>query len=126
MKKTKVTAAVISRRGKVLIARRRDKDRHPGKWEFPGGKVEKGESLEDCMAREIAEEMGVTVRVGEKLALVGHRYDDIEIELVVFNCEILEGEIKNRGCSSHAWVSPECLLEFDLLPPDREIASMLY
>ncbi|MBN1288213.1 MAG: (deoxy)nucleoside triphosphate pyrophosphohydrolase [Actinobacteria bacterium] len=126
MKKTIVAAAVISRDGRVLIARRKDDDRHPGKWEFPGGKVEEGESPEECVVREIAEEMGIVIRVCGEVALVGHRYDDVEIELAAFSCEIAGGEIENRGCSAHAWVAPESLLEFDLLPPDREIASILH
>lgn len=120
-----VTAAVILKNKKVLITRRKEDGRHPGKWEFPGGKVEPGESPRECIAREIKEEIGVAVLVGEKIVEINHRYDDMEILLIAYTCEIDSGIARNLGCSDHAWVSPEEVFRFDLLPPDLKIAAVL-
>ena len=121
----KVTAAVIVENGRVLIAQRPPGGRHPGDWEFPGGKVEPGESPEECLARELAEELGVAVAVGERLAEVRHVYPDLSIHLMAFACEITAGEPRDICCSAHAWASPAELKEYDLLPPDQEIAHTL-
>ena len=121
-----VTAAIIERDGMVLVARRPPGGRHPGSWEFPGGKVEPGESTRECLAREIKEEMGIAVVVGEELARVRHAYPDLAIDLLAFRCVIAEGEPADIGCDIHAWVEPGSLGEYDLLPPDRELVSMLF
>jgi len=114
-----VTAAVIEKGERVLIAQRRPDGRHPGRWEFPGGKVEPGETAEDCLAREMVEEMGVAVAVGERLAEVEHSYPDMRIRLIAFSCEITSGRFQDIGCAAHAWVAPEQIGDYDLLPPDR-------
>lgn len=121
-----VTAAIIERDGEVLVARRPPGGRHPGSWEFPGGKVEPGESPRECLAREMEEEMGITVVVGEELARVRHLYPDLAIDLLAFRCEIEEGELADIGCDAHAWVDPGSLITYDLLPPDRELVRMLF
>jgi mutator protein MutT len=114
-----VTAAVIEKGERVLIAQRRPDGRHPGRWEFPGGKVEPGETAEDCLAREMVEEMGVAVAVGERLAEVEHSYPDMRIRLIAFSCEITSGRFQDIGCAAHAWVAPKQIGDYDLLPPDR-------
>ena len=126
MEPIQVTAAIIERDGAVLVARRPPGGRHPGSWEFPGGKVEPGESTRECLAREMKEEMGIAVVVGEELARVRHAYPDLAIELLAFRCVIAEGEPSDIGCDIHAWVEPGSLVEYDLLPPDRELVKMLF
>ncbi len=121
-----VTAAIITRVKRVLIARRPEGGRHPGSWEFPGGKVEPGETPEECLAREIEEELGLKIAVHGLLAGVRHEYPDMTLDLLAYDCEILEGEASDIGVSEHAWVLPPELLEYDLLPPDRELAQMLF
>lgn len=121
-----VTAAVIKRDGLVLIARRPGGGRHPGAWEFPGGKVEPGESPEECLARELTEELGITVEVGKRLSAISHEYPDLSIDLIVFSCEITSGEPADLGCSAHRWVRPGELNGYDLLPPDRELVRVLW
>jgi 8-oxo-dGTP diphosphatase len=121
-----VTAAVIVRDGRVLVARRPPGGRHPGSWEFPGGKQEPGETLEECLAREMNEEMGVEVTVSERVASVHHSYPDLEIDLIAFRCEISFGELADIGCAAHDWVEPERLAGLDLLPPDRVLARMIF
>ena len=120
-----VTAAIIIEEGRVLITQRPPGGRHPGAWEFPGGKVEPGETPEKCLARELSEELGIVVTVGEKLAEVRYAYHDLEIDLLAFRCDIASGRPQNIGCSAHGWVALEDLDCFDLLPPDREVAERL-
>jgi 8-oxo-dGTP diphosphatase len=120
-----VTAAIIVEDGRVLIARRPPGGRHPGAWEFPGGKVETGETHAECLARELLEELGIIVEVGEKLAMVRHEYPDLTIDLLAFNCTISRGRPRDLACSEHAWVCPEELSGYDLLPPDRRLAEIL-
>lgn len=120
-----VTAAVIIKDGLVLITERPEGGRHPGAWEFPGGKVEPGETPEECIARELGEELGVTVAVGERLAVFHHSYPDLIIDLLAFRCEVIGGEPSDIGCSAHAWVAPGELYGYDLLPPDIELARLL-
>jgi len=121
-----VTAAIIVRDGKVLIARRPTGGRHPGEWEFPGGKLETGETPRECLAREMFEEMGIEVSVGEKLASTRYAYADLELELIAFKCVIDEGEIQDYCCSAHEWVEPSKLEKYRLLPPDRVLAGMIF
>ncbi|MHB8895622.1 MAG: (deoxy)nucleoside triphosphate pyrophosphohydrolase [Candidatus Geothermincolia bacterium] len=121
-----VTAAVIEADGLVLIAQRPPGGRHPGEWEFPGGKVEPGETSEDCVRRELVEELGIEVRVGRRLASIRHSYPDLEIELVAYACEITSGAPADIECSAHQWVPPEALPSFELLPPDRVMARELF
>ncbi len=121
-----VTAAIIERDGLVLIARRPPGGRHPGCWEFPGGKVEPGETSQKCLAREMAEEMGVGIEVGELLAKGYHAYPDITIELFAFRCVIVSGEPADVGCSAHRWVRPADLASCGLLPPDLLLALAIF
>ncbi len=116
-----VTAAIIRRGGKLLIAKRSAKSRFPGRWEFPGGKVMEGETFKESLEREMLEEMGLEVRVGEEVGRVVHRQGKEKIILVAFDCEILSGEIKDIECEIHAWVTADEALSFDLLEPDREL-----
>lgn len=121
-----VTAAIIERDGLVLIAQRPPGGRHPGCWEFPGGKVEPGETPEQCLAREMAEEMSVDIEVGELLAKACHAYPDITIELLAFRCIIVGGDPADVGCAAHRWVRPADLASRELLPPDLLLASAIF
>ena len=121
----KVTAAVIIEEGRVLITQRPPDGRHPGAWEFPGGKIETGETPQECLARELTEELGIVAAVGEKLAGVRHAYHDLEVELLAFKCHISSGRPQNIACSDHAWVVLGDLDGYDLLPPDKGVAERL-
>ena len=76
---TTVTCAIIEKEGKILIARRAEDQKLAGKWEFPGGKVEDGESPEECLKRELEEEFGIQAEVGESITSKKHQYDLISI-----------------------------------------------
>ena len=102
-----VTAAVIWREpGVFLIAQRNAEGLLGGLWEFPGGKVEPGESLEDCLRREILEELGVRIRVGERLTVVRHAYSHFRITLHAFHAWMEGGEPEPRaiGCAAWRWI----------------------
>ncbi|MGB9919231.1 MAG: (deoxy)nucleoside triphosphate pyrophosphohydrolase [Moorellales bacterium] len=122
-----VTAAVIRRRDKVLVARRQQ-GHLSGKWEFPGGKLEPGESPEACLAREIKEELGLEVRVDEVFAVVYHRYETGPILLLAYECTLADGSWPETGLAPDApakWVSREELARLDLAPADVPIAEKL-
>ena len=79
-----VTAAIIDRNGKILLVKRSSKSSLPNKWEFPGGKVELGETPEDCLARELYEEFGIIVDVGNFIAESVYQYDKKTVRLMAF------------------------------------------
>src|SRR2546422_7064445 len=104
MKAVRVVAAVIRRGGATLISRRFDGGARGGQWEFPGGKVEPGESEPAALAREIREELGCEVAVGRVLARHRHRYPDLEVELAFYHCEMApEAEPKPLGMATLEW-----------------------
>lgn len=123
-----VTAGIIvdPEDGRVLIAQRPAGGRHPGSWEFPGGKVEPGETLQECLARELAEEVGIEARVGVEMARVRYSYPDLAIELIAFSAEIVSGTLSDLHCRNHRWVTRSELPGYDLLPPDRVLEREIF
>jgi 8-oxo-dGTP diphosphatase len=121
-----VVAAVIRRAGRILITRRHGHAERGGQWEFPGGKVEPGESEEDALRREILEELGCDVAVGALLARTVHRYSDLEVELAFFACEIPAGsEPRLIGAAAMDWADPAQLAEYDFCEADRPVLTVL-
>jgi len=120
-----VTAAILRRNGKILLAKRPSKGLLGGMWEFPGGKVEAGETVKDCLAREIREELGVEINIGESLGTYHHAYTHFRITLHAFLCEIINGEPKPLEAESLAWVPPGELARFPMGKVDRQIAGQL-
>lgn len=94
-------------------------------WEFPGGKREAGETLEQCLARELAEELGIKIDVGRYCFTVHHTYDDRSISLHIFQCDLLEGEPRPLQSDAVRWVAPATLAEFRFPPPDKKIIEYL-
>jgi mutator protein MutT len=118
----RVTAAILRRDGLVLLARRPPGGRLAGYWEFPGGKIEPGETPEACLARELSEELGIEVAVGAFLAGHVHEEDGGAIELLAYEVEHLAGELQAHEHDAIAWVAPEELLSWHLAPADVPIA----
>lgn len=118
-----VAAAVLFQDGEVLVARRAPGFRHAGSWEFPGGKIEPGESPETCLARELAEEFGIAVRVGEPVARSDYAYDFATVRIHAYRVEWISGEMVPRDHDAVAWATPSELAEYDLLPADIPIAE---
>lgn len=121
-----VTAAVIWRDGRVLLARRPENGLLGGLWEFPGGKLESGETLETCLEREIREELGVRIRVGEPIGIFKHAYTHFKVTLHAFRCGLLEGEPKPLEASELAWVLPAELSHYPMGKIDRQISRQLF
>jgi A/G-specific adenine glycosylase len=119
-----VTAAVTRRiDGALLVAQRHIDDMLGGLWEFPGGKCEDGETLEACLVREMAEELGVTVAVGQPVAVVAHAYTHFRITLHAYWCELIEGEPTCLDCAAVQWVQPEGLASIPMSVADRKVAQ---
>lgn len=121
----RVVAAVIERDGLVLLCQRRPTDRHPGKWEFPGGKVEPGETTEECLRRELREELDVEAVAGLILGETRHDYEDLSVDLVFVAVSSISREPRNLCFAEVRWVPLESLVSYDLLEADREMASRL-
>jgi 8-oxo-dGTP diphosphatase len=116
----RVAAAVLTRAdGAVLIARRRAGKAHAGLWEFPGGKLEPGETPEACLVRELREEFGVEIAVGPHLA-TGY---DGPIELLGYRARLAAGEPRLTDHDAIAWVAPGELSGYPMPPADLPIAE---
>jgi A/G-specific adenine glycosylase len=120
-----IGAAIIERGGKILIAQRPHEGLLGGLWEFPGGKKHHGETLEECTAREIEEELGIVIAVGEKFAEVKHAYSHFKITLHAFKCKPVRGRVQKIGVADFRWVKAEELDAFAFPKADRVIIQML-
>jgi 8-oxo-dGTP diphosphatase len=122
----RVPAGIIEGDGKVLIGRRKPGKHMGGKWEFPGGKIEPGETPEESLVRELAEELGVQARVGRFLGRAFFEGDGVSLELLVYRVEGVEGTPVLREHEELRWVKPEELLSYDLADSDRAVVKELY
>lgn len=120
-----VVAGLVVRAGRVLITQRRADQALPLQWEFPGGKVEPGEPPAVALARELAEEIGVTVEVGRIWDVLHHVYADFELVMLVYACRILDGEPRAVEVADLAWAEPGELGAWDILPADRPLVARL-
>ncbi len=120
-----VCAAVIRRDGHLLIAQRPPQGLLGGLWEFPGGKREPGEGLEACLQREIREELGVEVDVGECITSVEHAYTHLRITLHAFHCRLLAGEPQAIACAACRWVRPSDLWRYAFSAADLKVIAAL-
>ncbi len=120
-----VTAAVISNGGLVLIARRPSSGLLGGMWEFPGGKVEPGETLAAGLEREIQEELGVSVQVGSPFGVYQHGYTHFKVTLHAFCCALIDGQPQALQASEIRWVLPGEMTAFPMGKIDRQIARRL-
>jgi 8-oxo-dGTP diphosphatase len=120
-----VVAALIREGGKVLLSRRRADQTFPGCWEFPGGKVEPGESPADALAREIDEELGCQVTVGGLYERVEHQYQAFDLEMQVYECAVSAGAPSARQVAAVAWFTPAEIPALELPPADYPLAARL-
>ena len=120
-----VAAALIFDKGRLLITQRRPDDHLPNLWEFPGGKVEHGETFLSCLIREIREELGVRVKVGSALAKVDHAYSHFKITLHAHTCQYLSGLPQTLGCRAWRWVKPKELFNFAFPAANQPLLRML-
>jgi len=120
-----VAAALIFRAGKLLISQRHAKAHLGGLWEFPGGKREPGETYEGCLVREIREELGVEIIVGECLAEVFHEYPEKRLHLKFFRATLTSGEPQPLDCAALEWITRACLDAFAFPEADRQMIAKL-
>jgi 8-oxo-dGTP diphosphatase len=119
-----VTAAVIDVDGRYLVTRRQQGVHLEGFWEFPGGKCDRDETLKDCLARELFEELDVPSRIGEELFTTTHAYPDRSVEIHFFSCELL-GEPRAALGQEMRWVRREDLATLEFPPADAELIEIL-
>ncbi len=118
-----VTAGVLRRGRAVLLTKRPADGLLGGLWEFPGGKQEPGETLPDCLARELREELGVEVTVGEEIGLFRHAYSHFKVVLHAFECAVVSGEPRPLASDGLAWVDMGKLGDYAMGKIDRMIAG---
>jgi len=121
----KVAAAVIERDGKVLIAKRKHPGAESGRWEFPGGKLEPGETPEAALRRELKEEFGITATIGAYIGSGIIRHRDAELKLVAYRVPEVAGDFRPVDHDAIAWVMPDELDAYDLAEADRSIARQI-
>lgn len=121
MDKLIVTCAIIKRKGKIFAAQRSKKMSLPLKWEFPGGKVNNGENLKECLMRELFEGLNIEVAIGRSLPPVTHQYKTFEVTLYPFICTIVSGEISLHEHAAIAWLSPDEMYSLDWAEADLPV-----
>jgi mutator protein MutT len=120
-----VSAALVFRNGRLLITQRHADSHLGGCWEFPGGKREPGETFEQCLAREIREELGVEITVGELFDEVFHTYPEKSVHLKFFRCSLSAGEPQPLDCAAVKWIGPAGLEEHPFPAADARLIEKL-
>lgn len=120
-----VSAGLIFHGGRLLIAQRHADSHLGGLWEFPGGKREANESYEQCLQRELLEELGVTVAVGELFASVDHDYPAKSVYLRFFLCRLVSGEPRALGCAAVNWITRDQLGQYEFPAADAGLLTKL-
>ena len=121
-----VSAALIFRDGKLLITQRHASSHLGGLWEFPGGKREAGETAAQCLVREIREELGVEITVGELFAEVSHAYPEKIVRLKFFVCKMISGEPRPLDCAAVKWAAKSELAYFEFPAADADLLAQLH
>ena len=120
-----VAAGLIFRDGLLLLARRPEGTHLAGLWEFPGGKLEPGESFEQALHRELMEELGVSVKVGQCLFEITHEYPARKFHLRFFQCSLEYGNPQPLGCAELAWVKRAALTSYEFPQADAALIKIL-
>ena len=122
----RIGVAVISnRQGKILIDRRKDRGEMARLWEFPGGKIEPGETIEECIEREIKEELDIEIIVGDRLTTITHAYKTFNVTLYVHECQHVGGEPKPLECEEIHWVEPADMNRYKFPQANTQIINIL-
>lgn len=112
---------MIWERGKILITKRPEGTHLEGLWEFPGGKKKNMETLEQCMEREIMEELGIKIKIEKELYEVQHEYESKIVDLHFFQCSIIEGIASPKEGQEMRWIEPLEISKYRFPPPDRKV-----
>ncbi|HEX7618711.1 MAG TPA: 8-oxo-dGTP diphosphatase MutT [Verrucomicrobiae bacterium] len=120
-----VSAALIFHHGKLLITQRHAKSHLGGLWEFPGGKREPNETFEQCLVRELREELGIEVEVGELFEEISHAYPEKTVRLKFFVCRLKSGRPRTLDCAAFRWVEKAKLADFEFPAADARLLEKL-
>ena len=118
-----VCALIKNNSGRWLMVQRSRQMRHPGHWEFPGGKIEDGESEIDCVKREVLEELNIHIEVKQRLTPVTHAYPDFKIELIPFTADYLSGELKLKEHADYVFLEKDELYILDWAEADIPVVE---
>ena len=124
-KPIEVAAGLVFRNGKLLITKRPEGSHLAGLWEFPGGKREANEGIERCLHRELREELGIEVALGQALESVTHKYSVMTVQITFFLARLAKGEPRAIECAGLEWVTREKLAKFQFPPADQLLISRL-
>jgi mutator protein MutT len=125
MKQIEVSSALIFHNGKLLISQRHATAHLGGLWEFPGGKREPGETFEQCLVREIREELGIEISVGELFEEISHDYAEKSVRLKFFLCGLIRGEPQTLGCAAFEWIRKSELANYKFPAADSKLLEKL-
>jgi len=120
-----VAAGIVTRDGKIMLCQRKPDVHQALKWEFPGGKLEPGESPERALERELREELAIETRTGRIFDVRFHSDGGRDILLLFYFSEIVSGEPEPVDCNAVAWTDPSSLTAYDLAPADALVAELL-
>jgi mutator protein MutT len=115
--------AIVVRDGKVLVCQRKDDDVLGGYWEFPGGKCEQGETLEQCLIRELREELCIAARATTALKFIEHSYQHGKVRLHPFICQHETGEPQLIECQAARWIEPRMLVDYRFPPANEPLIA---
>ena len=121
-----VAAALVFRGGKLLITQRQADAHLGGLWEFPGGKREPNETFEECLERELQEELGIEVVIGELIESITHKYPEKTVHLKFFRCRWQRHEPQPLGCTAFKWVTAAELAGYDFPAADERVLETVY
>jgi mutator protein MutT len=124
-KRIEVSAALIFHNGKLLITQRHAKAHLGGLWEFPGGKREANETFEQCLVREIREELGVEISVSGLFEEISHDYPEKSVRLKFFLCQLRSGEPQPLGCAAFRWIGKDELTDYEFPAADARLLEKL-
>ena len=118
-------AVITNREGKILIDRRKASGEMGGLWEFPGGKIEPGETVRECIQREIKEELNIEIAVGDRLTTITHTYQTFKVTLYVHYCRHLSGKPQPIECEEILWVDPSQMNQYQFPQANAQIINLL-
>ena len=125
METLQIGCAIIENNGKFLIAQRAPGMSYAGYWEFPGGKLESGETVEECLIREIHEELGMIIRPTNFFGRKDFEYPQKTVSLFFYFCRWVGGQPSKKDCFDFAWVTPCEMKNYRFLPADIEVIDLL-
>ncbi|MBJ13244.1 MAG: 8-oxo-dGTP diphosphatase MutT [Candidatus Marinimicrobia bacterium] len=120
-----VSAGVIRKKNKILIGRRAPNERASGLWEFPGGKMEQGETPEECLKRELMEELGIKADIGTLFTKYEYKYPNVTYQLYFYFVDNFSGKLKYSAHDKLEWVSIDEFTKYDFLPGDQPVLDLL-